>query len=411
MDIKYILYMLLLSCVFRASAVLIIEDFAITPWIFTSVVFFIKCLSIGIPIRQFSKSEKAILLFYIFTIVITIFALSIFRNMSIAKNIKLNYSSMKAIFRYGPLKITTLHYTNTIILTCFVIDFLCIERLSKRIDEAWLEKSFISIIIIVLVFGIIQYAIVSLNLPRKLLENLLYSKIDSKSQIAIYSEYNQYRLFSTFSEPSYCGAFLSASFWYIFIFNNQKINWLNIAIMLEILLTKSSTAYGGLLAGGILYIIFWGKNLKAYGKLFLIGIIICAIIGITGYGQAILNSTIHKQSTVSGIERNALNIEAWKTFCKTYFWGAGFGSIRASSMLFNLLAEIGIIGTFTFITFITSVIKPNIKKCFRKEANASAIFLLTVLASAVIACPELVFSVIWLGVFLNIISKNTSTAI
>ena len=33
MDIKYILYMLLLSCVFRASAVLIIGGFAITPWV------------------------------------------------------------------------------------------------------------------------------------------------------------------------------------------------------------------------------------------------------------------------------------------------------------------------------------------------------------------------------------------
>jgi hypothetical protein len=66
-----------------------------------------------------------------------------------------------------------------------------------------------------------------------------------------------------------------------------------------------------------------------------------------------------KLSTQSGIERMQWNEHALASFFDTYGFGAGVGSIRASSFLVAVLANCGILGLLLFSAFFASIIFPS----------------------------------------------------
>jgi hypothetical protein len=75
------------------------------------------------------------------------------------------------------------------------------------------------------------------------------------------------------------------------------------------------------------------------------------------YIHDLLNTMVlSKMSTDSGVERTAWNRQALMSFFDTSGFGAGIGSLRASSFLIAVPASIGIFGAFTYGAFIFCVL-------------------------------------------------------
>lgn len=64
------------------------------------------------------------------------------------------------------------------------------------------------------------------------------------------------------------------------------------------------------------------------------------------------NLLFNKMSTASGIERAMWNQQAMQNFVDTYGLGAGIGSVKSSSLITSLLANVGVFGLSTFALFV-----------------------------------------------------------
>ncbi len=74
------------------------------------------------------------------------------------------------------------------------------------------------------------------------------------------------------------------------------------------------------------------------------------------YVKNYLDGTIfNKLSTASGVERSAMNSQAWQNFIDTFGFGVGNGSVRASSFLIAVLASLGITGALMFCLFFVTL--------------------------------------------------------
>jgi hypothetical protein len=75
------------------------------------------------------------------------------------------------------------------------------------------------------------------------------------------------------------------------------------------------------------------------------------------YVQTLLDEMLlNKMNTASGMERSAWNEVAMQTFFDTFGFGAGLGSLRASSFPIALLASFGLLGTTIFGLFFISLL-------------------------------------------------------
>ncbi|SDL16016.1 hypothetical protein [Aliiruegeria lutimaris] len=69
------------------------------------------------------------------------------------------------------------------------------------------------------------------------------------------------------------------------------------------------------------------------------------------------NALFNKMGTSSGVERMSWNSQAWINFTDTLTFGAGLGSVRASSWFMACLGSIGLIGTGLYIAFLLSFLR------------------------------------------------------
>lgn len=406
---KSLFVVLLLSCIFQASAVVMFGDVAVAPWVFTSAVFIFKSICSGLTIDENNVKIKKMFLFMFYVLGVTVVALFVFRNIYVPIAFKKNidWTGVSAIYRR--LKLTTLHITNSIIFILFCFDFICVESKLKNIKLTWLNKTIKKIIFFVAIIGLIQFVSVTFDLSTFLLEKFIYSDT-SNLTVSIYRSGNFYRLYSTFTEPSYFGAFAAAAFWYLY-YQERRICFTNVLLLAEIVLARSSTGYAAFVIGFLLYLTF-NRKIGSVTKLVIMGIIIYCLLIFTGYWDVIYNNIANKGSSISGIERNAWNTEAIKLMRETMFIGVGFSSFRASSFLLNMLCQIGIIGTALFSSLIYSVCKGGVGVKICNEQKPYILFILVILAAQVVACPDLVFTALWFGIFINLaVSKATNDGV
>jgi hypothetical protein len=59
------------------------------------------------------------------------------------------------------------------------------------------------------------------------------------------------------------------------------------------------------------------------------------------------------------MERGSWNRQAWINFLETYAVGTGLGSSRASSFPLVLLSNVGAIGTYVFVAFLSSLFRKS----------------------------------------------------
>jgi hypothetical protein len=134
-----------------------------------------------------------------------------------------------------------------------------------------------------------------------------------------------------------------------------------------LLFSTSTTAYVGLAV-----YLFWQFIVIAFKVLFrpirpqmiifliglpvalaLVVIMICLSDASYAYVADLLNKLVlNKMSSDSGIERSSWNTQAIQNFLDTYGFGAGNGSVRASSFPIALLASLGFLGSATYALFL-----------------------------------------------------------
>ncbi len=284
-------------------------------------------------------------------------------------------------------------------LLILIITYLSVPYIARKLHIRKLHKIIEGIIIVVVSVGILQFLITTNILPRNfLIETFIYNMKSTGDSYAYNLSYYP-RIFSLFMEPSYCAPFLVGSFYYLISREiwNRKSFILCILVMIEIVLTFSSTAYAATLLTGIVYLLV-SKNKKALKFLIPLGIVMVILLLITGTMQDILGDVIfNKLQSGSGTVRRGWDMYAMEEFNKNPLFGVGYKRVRGSQLYASVLGQLGIIGTTFFALSVLTILLAAIR---RRNTVSVAMFLVATIISQIIAIPDLDFCVFWLSMYL-----------
>ncbi len=378
---KNMIALTFLSMVFQASSVIVISETGVGPQLITSSLMIVwsftryrSFANVNYKTQQtkFERASRMCVLLLILAIIV-----------SYLKNSKL-YTINSSV--YWLLFIQLLIYVGC---------FLCCFNVGKSVSATDIRKIIIGTITFVSIVGLVQFLLTVNILPKNsFIELLLYTK-DTDSAYYWYDYYP--RVFSTFMEPSYCGAFLVGGFYYIISINknNNYEKILSVVVLSEIILTRSSTAYGSFVICGAIYLVIC-KNKKALRYLIPLGIIAVITLLITGQLKVLLDEVIfNKMQTGSGHTRNEWDKNALNSFYSSFLFGTGYKNVRGSQFLLSLLGQLGFIGCIIwFLTWLPMIIF-SLKKRNNLNLVASGLFLVGVVVAMFIAIPDIDFCVFW----------------
>lgn len=377
----YSLFMLFLSGVLQCDSIVFLEEGAgIGVFLFTCIFVDMKIL-LSMVIKRKKTKINNIVFFMILLLLCILF--SNYNN-----SISFSFS---VVLNIAPLLI-------------YIVTYFCLLQIADTVSVYSLDKIIKTIIYIVMAIGIIQFLLSMSILPNLgILKQIIYNESDVKESMYFTNptSNNAKRLYSTFMEPSYCASFLSASFFYLFE-KRASIKYsyfLIILCLIEILLSRSSTAYGCFFVCIIFYMI--SKKGKI-SQTFIYGIIFVGILTFifTMIGFVDLDSIIFsKANTGSGHHRNFLNDKALNAFWTSTYIGHGYKSIRASSIIYSLLGELGILGLFIYILLSSNILLSSFVK---KDNNiiAYVIWFFSVVVSQIISCPDIDFCLYWMALYI-----------
>lgn len=368
-DIKPMIFVTCIGMIWQSTDVIDINNFSCGPQLITSLFFIAKTL-INSPKIVFKKGIKNFICSFI--------PLMGYILINCYINEKNNFIDVTIIYIY-------------------IITFYCLKKYSKNITQKYFEKIIIWITLILLLIGAFQIIINLYNLPKENIIKILFFNDASGGDTYYYS--NSTRFYSTFMEPSYVAGLIVGLFMYFFLrkHNGYKHYLIMFLLLLAILLTFSSTAYGTLAIVLVLYTLKYIKKAKTWKYLILA---ICIIL-LIGMFTNILDEVIFKKGeTGSARTRNRLNSYAQSVFLEKPLIGSGYGTVRASSLFYTLLAEIGIIGFGLYLIPIINICKDvlKIKQNFQLESMVFMVLSMTI--AQMIACPDLDLCSFWLAMYL-----------
>jgi hypothetical protein len=218
------------------------------------------------------------------------------------------------------------------------------------------------------------------------------------------------RVSSTFSEPSYAGAFLGAiAAGLLAGYLRGKRTALQLilflAVCLVLLETTATTGYATLAAtAGLLFIYFNPFAGQRHARRF-IAQGWSAIIGIACVGgfffitpklsQAAVASSADKVQSLSFMFRIAADFQAMSVVRNTFGLGAGLGSNRPSSFVTSLLSNVGIVGTLLFASAIYLLFKIFPGKNAPPSLQITFFSFIGLLVGQMTSLPEITLPITW----------------
>lgn len=386
-DIKYMFALTLLYMTFQCDNVINIGGLSAGPQIVTSVAFIVKTLY-DARIRYHRKYRLPV---FSALLLVAIAAASCMVN---------EIFDEKVLF--------------LIQLLLYVLCFICILICAGQLEEEVIYRTVRCITVFLLAMGIIQIITTMNLLPfktilpfRSLLQTLFYNDTGGAGYIFFYSS-RYSRIASLFQKPSYFSVFLAGAFYY---FLSHISRWgENIILMcfmiLELLLTTSSTGYGAFLIMGILFILANDK-VKVSWK---IAILTAALLGFlfmyVGFYDLLDSVIFSKLESGSGRTRTRMNHTAIAAYESSKLWGVGYKNVRGSSIVYSLLGEMGIYGMAAYIIFNAVILWPAIvhKRKGRQlsEQNMGCRFAVaSAIVCQVLACPDLDLCSYWFWVYVS----------
>jgi hypothetical protein len=272
----------------------------------------------------------------------------------------------------APLVPTTSNLTQSIYLIGNCVCFLVLAGLgASESGRKCLGRAALMCVILNLIFGLLDVVTFATNTTELLsfIRNSTYS-ILSDNEAAGFK-----RIVGSFVEAS------SFGYWTLGYFAFATTLWLHgIAVRLTLVLSvlsfltllfsTSTTAYVGL--GGYLVVQFaiiasgfLSGQIRREMAIFMICapfmfvivvIAICLNDASYAYFSELLNTFIlDKMSSSSGIERSRWNSQAIQNFIDTFGFGAGNGSVRASSFPVAVIGSLGILGAAGYAMFLLTI--------------------------------------------------------
>ncbi len=393
-NVEYMTIMWILSFIFHAASVVNVGNSCIDVPLYTSIIFIVKCLSINTRVKML-KIDRTLFMICLVAIISIIISASCFTDIVTIRNI--NVYERKIY--YGNVDFGADNITMLIPLLVYSSAFIMLNNIKCRFTRDFPDRAIRFAIVVVLLFGVWQWLETTGVIPPTILRQTIYSNASHWNSLAYGKgnpSYNR-RIFSTFSEPSYAGAFLSASFWYL-MQKKKKYRFDIILIVLtsmELILNMSGTGIAGLITGGILFyfVTYQGNKRK---KIIIIVVVCCLIILLmqTSLVEYLEEYYKMKLRSYSYYERSNYNQAAIRAFIDTYSLGLGYGSLRASGLIQNILGQIGIIGLIFYLLFIFQGYKLLDKK------SPFCIFFLCIIGAQVVSCADFTLSTFWLALVL-----------
>jgi hypothetical protein len=182
-----------------------------------------------------------------------------------------------------------------------------------------------------------------------------------------------------------------------------------ISLLIGLVLTRSSMGYAALAfiigVTALLYIrrvrvhqtvALWRTSFACAGLVAILFVLLAP--GARTYVGALLDKVLFtKTQSASYEERTAWNNAALAAASDSYWMGAGWGSLRASSLIANILGTVGIPGLFLFGCFCVLTIRFAMKSPHgQTQIQKTAIIpILVSLLDCVLAGPEMTDPVVW----------------
>ena len=372
-DTKKIIYFTLLSMTLQCDNVVVLGDKGVGPQIFSS-------LSI---------------VFYTFLAI---------REKKLYSKLLLSHGLYTCFLVYIILTDSDSITLNLFQIIIYLACGYSLYNLGKIISGNELLKIITNVIFFVLVIGPIQFLCSSMIIPKIILQPFFFNDSFSGADVQFYYTFPYHRLFSTFMEPSFCSTFLVGAIFFILQIGDKRIPHFRAILsilIIELILTFSSTGYAGLLVMLVFYV---SKHLKGKYVPYYFVVILLGFLFYIVFKDSILNEVLFAKSQSSSAQaREWWNIAALEAFNSNPLWGTGFQSVRASSYLYSLLGETGIIGTSIYLSLSLSLYWPLLSKKTKKEfdmVNASRLFMLSVFICMAIACPDHNLCTFWFGFYI-----------
>ena len=384
-DIKPMILFTIIGMIMQCTNVIEFGKFACGPQLITSIIFIIKSIKYRVNDFKLNTFYKAYLIFLVYIVI----------NM-IVVNQNLNVNN----------------FVSFMMIAIYFLAAIRMQVVCMTINKEIFKKIIDVLTIIILIFGLYQLIIMIFNLERNnIIGTLFYNDLSKKSVIAYYTT-EQVRFYSTFMEPSYLSGLLVGLFYYYLNLDTKtkKDYILIILLFISIILTFSTTAY--LLIACVFVLIFIRNidrikksKLLKNKKFYLMSIPITIIVLYLVLKSNVLDEVIfNKMSTGSGVTRNNWNNYAIEQFKTSPIFGVGFNSLRASSIMCDVLAELGLLGIIIYINPFIYLAKNYFKSKNNNAYNALTVMIIIMLGSQIIACPDLNLCSFWLVTYLYSLS-------
>lgn len=388
-NIKYMLTLVLLFMTFQCANVLDIAGIGIGPQILTSIAFVVKVLVAQKGIIRIGRKHRIYI--YLSNAMATVALVSCIYNDVLNEQILY----VLQLFVY---------------VTCFINIIIC----SGQVNSVTLYQILRKIIIFLLIMGIVQILTTMEILPlRSLLELLFYNDTSTP----VYFHHSNYRrIMSTFMEPSYFAGLIVGAFYYLLSISSRwrENYFIMAAIILELILTMSSTAYAAFVTVGLIFILSQNR-VKLSWK---ITIVVVAFVGFVvlylGFYNVLDAVIFSKSETGSYLTRTNMNNRAYQTYLESPLLGVGYRYVRGSSIIYSLLGQLGILGLVAYFMFNIAVFAPialGRKRQFKITETDIGIryAVLSACVCQLISCPDLDLCTYWFWIYAMGISIKNST--
>ncbi len=403
-----LLAIVMVTSIFDAASALNVAGMPISPWLLALVICLpIKLLQGQLRWRPAAGTNRAAFLTLFLFVLYALFS-------SVAYPI-LFQGILVTNAHNGPNQHLAWSTTNIsqpgYLLACFTVYLLTLNstREGMRTAITWYVRAAIT----VACFSMYELARMLLHLPYP--TAILYTNTTH----VIFDAYKingMWRLNSTLPEASetafYLGTGLALLGWHL---ATHRIRWQSgasfLLMLVSLLLTVSTVGYAclGTIAGlGILLYVRYTFRRRAIAPVKLM-LLLCLFAGaapifvLTNAGatveKAINGVFINKVDSSSFRERGEMNLAAIQSSRDSYYFGAGWGSVRASSFACELMGSVGIPGAALFSLFLLQLLRPLFRRrrYARFDQFERALFAIAImLVALLVATPDPIMPVIWM---------------
>ena len=375
---KTMAYMAIISMLFQCNNILYIGTTGIGTQIFTVCIASVKLLLVKKDPRKVYGTEPLNVSFIMMLGVIII---------GLIYNHSLDGKHMIAIS----------------MLAVYILFGIILVKKQIVFTQAELEKMINTVAYVIIIVGVLQVLCKMNILPiTALLRSFIYN--DTGNSNVIFNHKSITAMYSTFMEPSYCGATLTGLL--ACVISRKEFTRKNLALVallgISILMTRSSTAYAG--TAIMLCVLLFTKADKKIYK-YVMPLIIVAVMFIAIFNMDLLNEVLfEKMNTGSFRVRENWNKMALEKFFQSPVLGVGYQNQRASSLLYTILGELGIIGAFAYTMMMIASLKFLLQKKYKGIVSTTSFMCFGIALSQWIACPDLSFSPMWMSFYFLILS-------